>query len=296
MGGTSWNVGFWAVSVSLMAAMAAPTRPIQDQVSQHSGVDAGRWSPGPSPRWGAVSCWQLLGRENHSEHVGGPKTPRGPPITWLACRWSYYNVKVCGGEIGEWSEARWSPSPSRHWGPCLGLWSGSSRGLCLCLWLTLWPKATWMSLVWSAAWNHVDVQGLCRDGPVGGWGDSGEPCGRLGEQDCCPCPLPAIVLLRAGPVRHLGDITRVGHDVRSVGELASYSLAVGWCRWGRDGPHVPCWLQHWVNWWPSAGDLSWCCECGRVWGLISSATTQAQIQGFELAHPNICSIYELLEH
>ena len=30
--------------------------------------------------------------------------------------------------------------------------------------------------------------------------------------------------------------------------------------------------------------------------MTSSATTQAQIQGFELAHPNIYLIYELLEH
>ena len=29
--------------------------------------------------------------------------------------------------------------------------------------------------------------------------------------------------------------------------------------------------------------------------MTSSATTQAQIQGFELAHPNIYPIYELLE-
>ena len=30
--------------------------------------------------------------------------------------------------------------------------------------------------------------------------------------------------------------------------------------------------------------------------MTSSATTQAQIQGFELAHPNIYPICELLEH
>jgi hypothetical protein len=30
-------------------------------------------------------------------------------------------------------------------------------------------------------------------------------------------------------------------------------------------------------------------------GLTSSATTQAQTQGFELVHPNICPIHELLE-
>jgi len=31
-------------------------------------------------------------------------------------------------------------------------------------------------------------------------------------------------------------------------------------------------------------------------GLTNSATSQAQIQGFEFARPNICSIYELLDH
>jgi hypothetical protein len=33
----------------------------------------------------------------------------------------------------------------------------------------------------------------------------------------------------------------------------------------------------------------------RVGALIKSVTSQDQIQGFELAHPNI-SIYDLLEH
>jgi hypothetical protein len=33
----------------------------------------------------------------------------------------------------------------------------------------------------------------------------------------------------------------------------------------------------------------------RPGGLINSATTQAHIQGFELADPNIYLIYELLE-
>ena len=35
---------------------------------------------------------------------------------------------------------------------------------------------------------------------------------------------------------------------------------------------------------------------GRAVGLSSSALSQAQIQGFELAHPNIYPIYDLLEH
>jgi hypothetical protein len=39
----------------------------------------------------------------------------------------------------------------------------------------------------------------------------------------------------------------------------------------------------------------WWYGCGKVGGLTSSATSHAQIQGFELAHPNIyLLIYELL--
>ena len=36
--------------------------------------------------------------------------------------------------------------------------------------------------------------------------------------------------------------------------------------------------------------------CRRADGLTNSTTTQTQIQHFELFHPNIYSIYELLEH
>ena len=38
----------------------------------------------------------------------------------------------------------------------------------------------------------------------------------------------------------------------------------------------------------------WWYGCGRAGGM-TSATTQAQIQGFELAHSNIYPIYELPE-
>jgi hypothetical protein len=44
-------------------------------------------------------------------------------------------------------------------------------------------------------------------------------------------------------------------------------------------------LESWSWWW----------EFRRAGGLTNSATTQAQIQGFELADPNIYPIYELLE-
>ena len=42
--------------------------------------------------------------------------------------------------------------------------------------------------------------------------------------------------------------------------------------------------------------LPWWYESRRAGGLTTSAITQAQIQGFELVHPNIYLIYELLEH
>ena len=42
--------------------------------------------------------------------------------------------------------------------------------------------------------------------------------------------------------------------------------------------------------------LLWYCGCGRVGRLTGLDTTQAQVQNFELAHPNIYPIYELLKH
>jgi hypothetical protein len=40
----------------------------------------------------------------------------------------------------------------------------------------------------------------------------------------------------------------------------------------------------------------WWCVYRRAGGLTSSATTQAQIQGFEFAHPNVYPNCELPEH
>lgn len=44
-----------------------------------------------------------------------------------------------------------------------------------------------------------------------------------------------------------------------------------------------------------AGKLALGCERGRAGRLNSSDTSQAQVQDYELAHPNIYSIDELLE-
>ena len=43
---------------------------------------------------------------------------------------------------------------------------------------------------------------------------------------------------------------------------------------------------------------SWplCCGLGKAVRLTNSATTQVQIWGFELSHPNNYPVYELLEH
>lgn len=43
------------------------------------------------------------------------------------------------------------------------------------------------------------------------------------------------------------------------------------------------------------GELALVHEQGRAVGLTNSATTQAKICSFELAHPNTYTMYELLE-
>jgi hypothetical protein len=45
-----------------------------------------------------------------------------------------------------------------------------------------------------------------------------------------------------------------------------------------------------------AGELALVVWYRRAGGLTNSATIQAQIQGFELAQPNISPIYQPLEH
>lgn len=49
---------------------------------------------------------------------------------------------------------------------------------------------------------------------------------------------------------------------------------------------------------PRAGleSLPWWCGCRRAGGLTNPATTHAQIQGSEVAHPNIYLIFAVLEH
>lgn len=50
---------------------------------------------------------------------------------------------------------------------------------------------------------------------------------------------------------------------------------------------------------PERPSTQWWCGYRRVRrdrGLTSSNHSQAQIQGFEMAHPNVYHIYKLLEH
>ena len=78
-----------------------------------------------------------------------------------------------------------------------------------------------------------------------------------------------------------------------AGEL---TLLLASRRGGRADP-APCQPQHRES---SRGRQRWRADCwGGCWragGLTNSATIQAQIQGSELAHPNIYPIIELLEH
>ena len=48
--------------------------------------------------------------------------------------------------------------------------------------------------------------------------------------------------------------------------------------------------------WTVLESWPWWCGCRRAHELTNSAATQAQTQGFELVHPNIYPIHELLEH
>lgn len=44
------------------------------------------------------------------------------------------------------------------------------------------------------------------------------------------------------------------------------------------------------------GRLVWWCRHRRAFVMNNLANIQAQIQGFELSHPNIYPVYELLEY
>jgi hypothetical protein len=54
--------------------------------------------------------------------------------------------------------------------PCLGPWLKSRRGLCWCPVAHMTTKCLcWMSVVWAATWDHVDVQRLWRTGSSPYW-------------------------------------------------------------------------------------------------------------------------------
>ena len=74
--------------------------------------------------------------------------PEAHPSHGLACSWSYYNVQVCGGEIGEWSEASVKPQPK----PSLRAMSGSV--------IRQQQGPVSMSVAHIMTKGHVDVPGL----------------------------------------------------------------------------------------------------------------------------------------
>lgn len=116
--------------------------------------------------------------------------------------------------------------------------------------------------------------------------------GRVGPSswgwENCPCPSLSVALRRAGRAPCLGSIV----------ELAL--VAKAWARWPEGVRERElaqllsgCTLVELAK----AGlEISpWLCDCGRAGRLTNSAITQTQIQGFELAHPNIYLRQELLE-
>lgn len=63
--------------------------------------------------------------------------------------------------------------------------------------------------------------------------------------------------------------------------------------WGRE--LAPPLTGRAVLTWAKQKSWPWWCGCRRAGGLANLASTQAQIQGPELAHTNIYPMYELLE-
>lgn len=100
-------------------------------------------------------------------------------------------------------------------------------------------------------------------------------------------PSPAAGFKRAGPVTHLGSTIELA--------LLSWTWVSQPQHESKRAGSAPCWRQHWMSqlgefWRSITSDL-----VSRAVGLNKSVTTHTQFQGFELAHPNISPIDELLE-
>jgi hypothetical protein len=160
-----------------------------------------------------------------------------------------------------------------------------------------------MSMVHITTKGHEDIPGLgCHQGPQ--W------CPRAVQS--WPRPSLAAAFWNVGPVPALS----------STGELTLVMAKMSWPwghGWGRDAPtllsppeavgragpgvmtarELTLPLTSAVAW----GELArvvlesppWWCSCGRAGRLTNSATTQGQIRGSELTHPNMDPIYELLK-
>jgi hypothetical protein len=129
--------------------------------------------------------------------------------------------------------------------------------------------------------DHILVHGTAAEGICYHQRPGGSALGCplvLGLCRADPAPSPAVTLRGASSEPCLGNLIELALGYRWAipegmreGELA-LSLAgfsTGWASWG------------------SSIEFALVARCKRAGSLISSATTQAQIQGFELSHSNI---------
>lgn len=140
--------------------------------------------------------------------------------------------------------------PRLHQGPCLGLWSDCSQGLCWSLWPMLPLRAVWMAGVRSAPWVHV-----------GGWG----PCYSQGYaylSGCTSIWCYGDVDARAGTEGHIWvhgtTAARVCVDAqgfcchwRPSGSLRSWTMLL-FKDYNTTGA-VPIWVAYTATW--SYGDI-----------------------------------------
>lgn len=80
-------------------------------------------------------------------------------------------------------------------------------------WLVVSVETMGKSLVWAVAWNHMNVQGLCRTGPGPPWLHTIQ---HLGEQAPVPCLSSTVELALV--------VRWVGVGVGRVGRLGGYRI------------------------------------------------------------------------
>ena len=109
------------------------------------------------------------------------------------------------------------------------------------------------------------------------------------SKGCAELTLPsqAAAFGRVDPALHLGSTVELALGV-GVQVILPKGVRAGELSWSLAG----CVIKEAGLTSVVLESLPWWCGCGRAGGLTNSAT----IQGFELAHPNIYPMYELLEH